>query len=158
MAFLDNLGKKVSEAAQAAAKKSGELVEITKTNININGEEDKIEKKQQQMGKLVYEKFQATGSIDEEFAGLCNEITAHMETVKNLRQKIMEIKNIKSCTGCGAELERTAMFCAKCGTRQEVPEASSVPFQAAPSQLCPACGAAVPPGTAFCTACGAKVS
>ncbi|MDO8685540.1 MAG: zinc ribbon domain-containing protein [Clostridiales bacterium] len=154
MAFLDNIGK----VAHAAAKKSGELVEITKTNININSEEDKIEKKHQQMGKLVYEKFQATGAIDEEFAGVCNEITAHMETIKNLKQRIMEIKNIKSCTGCGAELECTAMFCAKCGTRQEVPEASSVPSQAAPSQLCPACGAAVPSGTAFCTACGTKVS
>jgi len=36
MAFFENLGKKVGEAAQAAAKKSGELVEVTKLNVNIN--------------------------------------------------------------------------------------------------------------------------
>jgi hypothetical protein len=29
MPFFDNLGKKVGEAAQAAAKKSNELVEVT---------------------------------------------------------------------------------------------------------------------------------
>ena len=42
MAFFGDLGKKVSEAAQTAVKKSGELVEITKLNMSIGSEEEKI--------------------------------------------------------------------------------------------------------------------
>jgi hypothetical protein len=39
MAFFENIGKRVSEAAQVAAKKSSELVEVTKLNSSISSEE-----------------------------------------------------------------------------------------------------------------------
>ena len=42
MSFFDELGQKVSKAAQVAAEKSGEIVEITKINANISSEESKV--------------------------------------------------------------------------------------------------------------------
>jgi hypothetical protein len=36
MPFFDNLSKKVSDAAKSAAKKSGDLVEVTKLNRAIS--------------------------------------------------------------------------------------------------------------------------
>ena len=44
MNILDNISKRVSEVAQVAAKKSSEVVEITKLNMSINTEEDKVQK------------------------------------------------------------------------------------------------------------------
>ena len=51
MSFFENLGKKVGEAAQAAARKSSEIVEVT-NNASINAEEDKIQKLYSEIGKV----------------------------------------------------------------------------------------------------------
>lgn len=158
MAFLDNMGKKLGEAAQAAAKKSGELVEVTKLNVNINTEEDKIQKLYAQIGKKIYEKYAASGSIDEEAIEDCETIKVHEQNAKNLRSKILEIKNLKACTGCGAELERDQIFCSKCGARNEIPHPVETEQKETPSAVtCPACGTALQPGSIFCTNCGSKL-
>lgn len=161
MAFLENLGKKVGEAAQAAAKKSNEIVETTKLNSNINSEEDKIQKLYVQLGKAVYERFTQTGTAEDYAQEACQAITAHQENIAALREKIAEIKGIKSCINCGAEMERSQVFCSKCGTKNELPAptASEAPTdqEAAAKPVCPSCSAELTPGSAFCTNCGAKV-
>lgn len=158
MAFLENLGKKVGEAAQAAAKKSGELVEITKLNVNIGSEEDKIQKLYTQIGKIVFEKYNATGEADGDLRGSCEAIKVHESNIKALKEKIMEVKNVKQCSNCGTEMERTQIFCSKCGTRNDVsPAAPADEAQQAATVTCPACGSALAAGSAFCTNCGAKL-
>ena len=42
MSVLDNFTRKVSDTAKAAAKKSGNVVELTRLNMNIGAEEEKI--------------------------------------------------------------------------------------------------------------------
>ena len=157
MAFLENLGKKVGEAAQAAAKKSGELVEITKLNVNIGSEEDKIQKLYTQIGKTVFEKYSASGDADENVVENCEAIKVHEHNIKALKEKILEVKNVKTCTHCGAEMERTQVFCSKCGTKNEVAPASPPEQEQTPTAACTACGAPLAEGAAFCTSCGAKV-
>lgn len=162
MAFFENLGKKVGEAAQAAAKKSGELVEVTKLNVNINSEEDKVQKLYSQIGKVIYEKYAASGAADEGIQELCESIKAHEQTIKSLRDKIAEVKGTKSCVGCGTEMEREQIFCSKCGAKNELPAAPAAAPQGQPAQqptalICPACGATLAAGSAFCTSCGAKI-
>lgn len=159
MAFFENLGKKVGEAAQAAAKKSGELVEVTKLNVNINSEEDKIQKLYSQIGKAIYEKYCATGAADGGIKDICESIKVHEQNIRALREKIAEVKGTKQCVGCGAEMEKAQIFCSKCGAKND---AAAAPATAAPAQqpvpvTCPACGTALAAGSAFCTNCGAKV-
>lgn len=158
MAFLENLGKKVGEAAQAAAKKSGELVEVTKLNVNINTEEDKIQKLYTQIGKTVFEKYAASGEAIDEIREACEAITVHEQNIRGIREKIAEVKGTKQCVGCGAEMEKTQVFCSKCGAKNEVaPAASAESAQQAASVICPACGSTLASGAAFCTNCGTKV-
>jgi uncharacterized protein YpuA (DUF1002 family) len=159
MAFLENLGKKIGETAQAAAKKSSEIVEVTKLNSNINSEEDKIQKLFTQIGKTVYENFKQTGNTVDFAAEDCQQIAAHEENIKALREKIAEVKGIKSCINCGAEMERTQLFCSKCGTKNDIPQAAAetqAPEQPA-APACPSCGTVLTPGSAFCTNCGTKL-
>jgi len=117
MALFENLGKKIGEAAQTAAKKSGELVEVTKLSMNISSEEDKIQKLYAKIGKGVYQSFCSGSPVPEEFKGDCEAVRTHEETIKNLRAKILEVKNLKICKGCGAEVEINTVFCSKCGTK-----------------------------------------
>jgi len=154
MAFFDNLGKKVGEAAQAAAKKSGELVEVTKLNMSIGTEEDKIKRAFEKIGERIFVKFNSGEEVYSDFIADCEEIKAYQNTISSLKQKIMEIKNMKACTGCGADLDRNATFCPKCGTKQEQPAAEE---QNDEGKFCPKCGATVTEGSAFCQSCGTKI-
>lgn len=160
MAFLGNLGKKVGEAAQAAAKKSGELVEVTKLNVNINSEEDKIQKLYSRIGKAIYERYGASDAADEGIREFCEDIRVHEQNIKALRDKIAEVKGTKQCVGCGAEMERDQVFCSKCGAKNELaaaPVAQQESAQEPAAVACPACGAILEAGSAFCTSCGAKI-
>ncbi len=158
MAFLENFGKKVGEAAQAAAKKSSEIVETTKLNANVNAEEDKIQKLYVQLGKTVFEKFMANGGTEDYLQEACEQIVSHEQNIKALKEKIAEVKGVKFCVGCGAEMDRAQIFCSKCGARNDIGQtAEAVQAASAPAQVCPSCGSTLAPGSAFCTNCGTKL-
>lgn len=162
MAFFENIGKRVSEAAQVAAKKSSELVEVTKLNSSISSEENKIRELYQQIGKSVYQKFVIGEEVIPEVNDTCLEIQTREKTIDDLKEKIHEIKNIRLCEQCGAELDRDTAFCSKCGAKQEPikpPEQAeeNVEEQKTSPGLCESCGCAVDEGSAFCSNCGAKI-
>jgi hypothetical protein len=119
MAFLENLGKKVGEVAQTAAKKSGELVEITKLNMNISSEEDKIQRLFAKMGKVIYDMYCSEEDTPEAFKEDCEAVKAHKQNIEGFRAKIREIKNSSACANCGAEIYNTSAFCSKCGAKVE---------------------------------------
>ena len=160
MPFFDNLGKKVGEAAQAAAKKSNELVEVTKLNMSVNTEEDKVSKLYGEMGRKLYASYKAGEEALPDFTGDFEQINVCEQNIKEIRRKIMELKNVKLCQKCGAELAPTAMFCPKCGAKQETappPPEPEVKVEEAASSFCPECGTEVLADTAFCSNCGAQI-
>jgi rRNA maturation endonuclease Nob1 len=156
MALMDKLSKiakSVSDEAVNAAKKSGELLEITKLNHAISNEEDKINATLPKMGNISYQKFKNGESIDPDLINYCNKIEEIKSTILALKQKIMEIKSIRLCQNCQSELGLDVSFCPKCGTKQEEPEIITVEEM----KTCPDCGISVPLDSAFCTSCGAKM-
>ena len=158
MAFLENIGKKVGEAAQAAAKKSGELVEITKLSVNINSEEDKMQKLYVQIGKVICDKYN-NGVANDDVKDLCEGIKVHEQNVKNLKEKIMTVKGNKICINCGTEIDKMQVFCSKCGSKNDIAQSvdTTTYQQAAPMLSCPSCGIMLQGGSAFCTNCGTKI-
>ena len=57
---FSNLAKNVSGGATQVAKKSGELLEISKINSNINSNEDKIYELYCKIGEIVFKKYRKT--------------------------------------------------------------------------------------------------
>ncbi|MGI6776663.1 MAG: zinc-ribbon domain-containing protein [Acetivibrionales bacterium] len=155
MAFFENLGKRVGEVAQTAAKKSSDLMEITKLNMSISTEEDKIQKLYQKIGREVYQRFCSNDEVLDYFKEDCKSISNHMENISSIKEKIRQIKNIRVCTGCGAEIGSSSSFCPKCGTKIE---AEQPPAQERSNEkICPSCGGKLAEGALFCTSCGTKV-
>ncbi len=117
MSLFENLKQKVTDTAKVAAKKSGELVEITKLNMSISSEEDKIKKVYSEIGKSVYESFTKgeTGAYSKQ----CEEIETYKETIKQLKQKILDLKDSKVCQSCGTEVAAAVAYCPKCGNKLE---------------------------------------
>lgn len=158
MSVFENITKKVTETARAAAKKSGEIVEITKLSMSIGVEEDKIEKAYAEIGKVVFSAYNEGKEVGDTFKELCEKIKSYEDNIKDIKQKILELKNVKVCPGCAAELEVEIAYCPKCGTKQENPQ----PVEKAPEEkpfekACPSCDAVNSLDSAFCAKCGAKL-
>lgn len=118
MSVFENLTRKVSDTAKAAAKKSSEVVEVTKLNLSIGAEEDKIKKLYTEIGKSIYETYAKGEAVGEEFKGQCDIIRSYEDNIKEMKAKILELKEMKLCSACGAELETGIAFCPKCGAKQ----------------------------------------
>lgn len=160
MSILDNLTDKVSKTAKAAAKRSGELVEITRLCVNIGIEEDKIEKILIEIGKKVYEAYAKNEDVLEAAKEFCEKIKSFEENIKDMKEKILALKNIKICSQCLAELDIDFEYCSKCGAKQEVIEHEAIKEEAElpkNKKVCSNCGAVNDVGYEFCPKCGTKL-
>jgi len=125
MAFFENISKKVTDTAKAAARKSGDLMEVTKLNLNIGAEEDKIKRKYMEIGKTVYEEYKKGEELPYAFRDLCEKVQEYERNIEEMKAKILQLKGLKNCPSCGAELDEEFAFCPKCGAKQEVPDEQS---------------------------------
>lgn len=133
MAFLDNLGRKISIAAGVAADKAKDLGEIAKLKAEIMKTQSAINSDLLDLGRLLYES--AKTDIDSPYADQCAKITGYYTEIENLRARIELVK------------EDDAADCVV--TMKEDEEA--------PAMLCPVCGKAVAEGAAFCSHCGSQL-
>lgn len=124
MSVLDNITKKVTDTAKAAAKKSGSVVEVTRLNMNIGAEEEKIRKIYAEMGKLLYEDYTEGKSVGERVLAHCEKIDGIIAVIDEMRDKVLELKNVKACPNCGMELQVDMEYCYKCGRKQDEPESA----------------------------------
>jgi hypothetical protein len=124
MSVLDNITKKVTDTAKAAAKKSGSVVEVTRLNMNISAEEEKIRKIYTEMGKLLYEDYTEGKPVSERLLAHCEKIDGMIAAIDEMREKVLELKNVKACPNCGMELQVDMEYCYKCGRKQDMPENS----------------------------------
>jgi len=119
MDFLNKLGKKASETYQITKEKASNLSEELKLKGKISEKNDKIEELYSEIGKVVYSEMKAgTDVAKEDVVSKCEEISRLNEEIEKLRNDILALKNIKKCVNCGAELEKNADFCSKCGKEQ----------------------------------------
>ncbi len=120
MAFFESISKKVTDTARAAAKKSGDIVEVTKLNLSIAAEEDKIKRKYMEIGKTVYEAYVNGEEIPYSFRKLCEDVKEYEKNIEEMKEKVLQLKGLKTCPSCKAELDEEFAFCPKCGAKQEI--------------------------------------
>ncbi|HPD00334.1 MAG TPA: zinc ribbon domain-containing protein [Acetivibrio sp.] len=126
MDFIKDVTKKVASTAKVAVKKSGVLVEITKLNLNIGTEKDKISKIYTQIGKAVCDSFEKGEDVPSNYTVLCEKVLNIKENIEKMKRQILQLKNIKICPSCGAELEVDVAYCSRCGAKQETPACSEL--------------------------------
>jgi ribosomal protein S27AE len=119
VSVLDSITKKVTDTAKAAAKISGSVVEITKLNMSINAEEEKVRKLYMEIGKQVYEDYIDGKPLDEELMRKCIKIDEIFDNINEMKEKILELKNVKACPNCGTILAIDMEYCHKCGRKQD---------------------------------------
>jgi len=152
MAIFGELGKKITQTTQSAVKGTKDFADTARLNSIISDEQKLLNSFYIQIGMKYYEL--TPNSTDENYADLCASITDCLARIDTLNEEVKQIKGIKRCYSCGAEIPITTTFCGVCGY-----DTRNAPDYVAPaaSIRCSGCNAELPAGAAFCTGCGQKV-
>ncbi len=120
MAFFEKFGETISTKGKEAAQKAKEVADLAKLNAQIGQLEGKIKTWYQVVGEKVYqsEKDQEHSAMEVEFSM----ITDAFAEIGRLKKQIADIKGLKECPACHAQVDREAQFCPKCGAKLEEEE------------------------------------
>ena len=151
MAFLDTLGKKLTQTGQDVVQKTRDTAEVIKYNSMISEEERRINEYYMQIGKTYVDLH--ADSFEVPFAEMINGIKDAQAKITEYREHIIQVKGVFTCPNCGEELPLNVAFCSACGTKIEKQEAA-IPNPN--TRYCQDCGAPLQEGYVFCINCGAK--
>lgn len=113
------VAQSAKEGSAVIAKKSEELVEISKLTVSISSTEAKIKDIYSEIGRQLCEKHEAGIYIDPDLVENCNEVIKLKTNVKNMKDTILQLKNKKRCPECEESFEAETAFCPKCGSSTE---------------------------------------
>lgn len=151
MAFLDVLGKKITQTGQDVVQKTKDTAEVIKYNSMISEEERRINELYAQIGKMYVDLH--ADSFEVPFTEMINGIKDAQAKIAEYREHIIQVKGVFTCPNCGEELPLNVAFCSACGTKIEKQE----PTTPNPNtRYCQDCGAPMQEGYVFCINCGAK--
>ena len=93
---LEALKKLVNDVANTAKKATKSAATVTKAEVNIFSEQDKLRKAYLALGKLYYRDY-ITGEEpdDAEYIPLCDAITAATKNINDLKIKVSEVTSSK---------------------------------------------------------------
>ncbi|MCR4434714.1 MAG: zinc ribbon domain-containing protein [Clostridiales bacterium] len=120
MSILEGARNKLANSARAAVNSSREFVEISRINMDIKSEEDRIRTLMLEIGNLVYEAYKGERPIEEEINLKCEKIRDCEDRIEKLKEKIVEIKGQKQCPGCNAKVQRGYIYCPRCGSKLDM--------------------------------------
>lgn len=117
MAFFEDLGKVLAETGQSVVSKTKDLTELTKLNAKISDLQRKNDQLYKTIGKLYMEHY---GDHPEDvFKGAVSSIKEHQKWITGYKEDIKQLKGIKKCSSCGADVSGNSQFCSKCGAKVE---------------------------------------
>ena len=146
--FLDGIGKRLSDAGQGVAKHTKNFTEVTRLNGAIAEQERQAAALLRELGQACYDRHQ--NDPDYEYAAQIEGIRAAYAQIAQYQAQIRQIKGIRICPECGAEVGPDSAFCGGCGGKMEPPAAES-------GRVCPKCGSPVDGDSLFCATCGTRL-
>ena len=117
MAFLDDLGKTLSDKGREAAQMAKEVAELVQLKTQLSAEKSRLRELYGIIGKAYFELHQ--NEEETEFSGNFTAIRQSVQKIKELERKIGQLDGSKTCSACGAPMDREAAFCSKCGAQAE---------------------------------------
>jgi ribosomal protein L37AE/L43A len=131
-------------------KTSGEFIKTTKLSVSLSSEQETLKNIYINIGKKVHEIYMYGGSLGKFFDEQYREIAVVEQRIKDLKDRINEIKGTQECPKCGKIVERLAEFCPKCGCRlsggPQTADGAAPPHPAAvPADTAPPAADTAPP-------------
>ena len=92
--FLDDLGRKITCAAEVVGEKTTQVAELAKLKKQVYSMERKMQKDYAQIGKKVYERYLETKEADEELLELCEQLAQEEILIDQYEGEIEELKRV----------------------------------------------------------------
>lgn len=121
MTFLDNIKRGATDAANKAAKKTGELTNIAKLTMNIKNAETKLGDVYEEIGRLFYTAERTGEDYTGEIASNIMKADKIKVDIANYKAELAVLRNVVVCESCGNEINADSAFCSFCGTKVEHP-------------------------------------
>ncbi len=119
MDFFNKLSKKASETYKFTKEKASNISEELKIKGRINELKQKTEDLYLEIGKTVYTELKDGKTVaEEEILEKCDKISNSNDEISKLKEKLLSIRKVKTCSNCGAKLDADDLFCSKCGKEQ----------------------------------------
>lgn len=121
MSFINKISEKLSSGATAVSNSTKRMSEIAKLNSKINKNLSDVNNRYTEIGRIV--KLELMDKImHEDVKRLANEIDVLLTEINESREKISNLKGVKVCIECGAQVSRDVAFCPNCGAKQPAAE------------------------------------
>lgn len=134
---------KVKNWANAAGKKTEEVVEASKLKLQIVSLNGDLSKAYEELGNMVYHAAKNNETVGEEMDAVMDKIDELHEKLAELESKVGEIKKVRTCGNCGADCPADAHFCSRCGVILEAVECCDAEVvEEAPCEECCECDCA----------------
>lgn len=122
MDLLNDIGRKITKTAKTVTRKSEDIVEITKLNLTIGNEEDKIKRLLYEIGSELYRSYTNGAAFGDLYDGKCNEVKQLEDNIKALKERILLLKGNRICKACSSVVDMDVNFCPNCGEKLEKQE------------------------------------
>ena len=117
--FWEDLSKRIGETAESVSNKAGEAVEIQKLKNQIRALERGTEEDLIDLGRMVYEYFEAGNLVGSEAEGLCEAIRSRKQSIEDYEKRIIAVRGEFSCKNCGKTISNKMVYCPYCGEKME---------------------------------------
>ncbi len=124
MNTLNSLLDKAVSVANAAGKKTEEMVEASKLKLQEVGVNSDLQDCYEKIGSLIYQSKKTGADHDSEIEELVSRADDLLAELSQLQSKREEIRKVKKCPNCGASCAVDSHFCSRCGmvlTQEIVP-------------------------------------
>jgi len=119
MEILDEVIKKLTEAADFTIKEAEKLTDTAKAKLELAEEESRLKALFASLGRRVYDDMTGSGEIPEAYAETAAEIKAKLAKIEDMKNRQQAAKeNMIVCPGCKAKLEKGSAYCKYCGLKQ----------------------------------------
>ena len=113
----ENVGEAAGATARYASRCAGNLVDVTKLNLQIfdlNGDANDL---LQQAGQMVYNAHLGEETDDEVLEAILSELDVKNAQIEELKERVALLKNSRPCPGCGMLCGKEDRFCKSCGAQ-----------------------------------------
>ncbi len=125
MAFLDDLKKSLSGAADYTARKTTEVTGVAKIRLDIRTANSRLAKCYERIGRAYYKNLNEPAEDQSEvIEAAVKEADAIKEEIAALRLQLAKLQACVICPACGAQISDKSLFCPLCGIKllkEEVP-------------------------------------
>ena len=153
MTIFNNLKRGATDAANKAAKKTGEITNIAKLTMNIKNAETKLGDVYEEIGRLFYTAERTGEDCTSEIASNIMKADKIKADIANYKAEIAVLRNVIVCESCGNEVNADYAFCNFCGNKIEKPVAETEEVEEAEEECCECCECCAEEAEECCCEC-----